>query len=167
MVYCISAAQEEETYNCYTFAFESTKDAKCIYKLHKAKLLKVISQFQSNIESFMESPNISKKKVSFLHKNTLETQRAKKQYNKKVVAVYPEDEPTDREFEVLILYASGGFTASEIATKFNVTTRTIEAHLEVIRDKTACRNRSAMKQYLIERGWDCLERFYLSQHTNA
>ena len=164
IVYCLSSSQAKDIYDCYTFVFESVKDAKYVYKAHKAKLLKIISHFQNNIEKFINSACVPQKTISLNHYNIAEIQKAKKNYAKDMLETLPDDEPSDREFEVLILYANGGYTSSEIAEKLEVTTRTIEAHLENIRDKTGCRNRSAMKKYLIERGWDSLERFYLSEH---
>lgn len=58
---------------------------------------------------------------------------------------------TSRELEVLKLIATG-LTNREIAGRFGVSTRTVDAHLRSIYAKLQVKSRSAATRYAVEHG---------------
>ena len=66
---------------------------------------------------------------------------------------------SDREFEVLILYAAG-FSAKQIAGMFYRSQKTIETHVTAIHQKMGVTDRVELKKYVVSKGWDGLEKFF-------
>jgi DNA-binding CsgD family transcriptional regulator len=58
---------------------------------------------------------------------------------------------TPREREVLLMLADG-FSAKEVALKLNITSRTVESHIDKLRLKTRSRNRTHMVAQAIQLG---------------
>ena len=56
-----------------------------------------------------------------------------------------------RESELIELVAAG-LTDAQIAARLYISIRTVQSHLDRIRDKTGCRRRAALTRYAIENG---------------
>lgn len=67
-------------------------------------------------------------------------------------AVMPENSPTDREREILILLAQG-YSNKLIAKTLAISVRTVESHRFSIRRKLGIDTAAALVRYVLARGW--------------
>lgn len=61
-----------------------------------------------------------------------------------------------------ILIYSAGFTAKQIAEMLHRSLYTIENHIAKIHKKKNCKDKSSLRKYVIDHGWDGLEKFFFS-----
>ena len=71
----------------------------------------------------------------------------------------------DRETEALLLYAAG-YTAKQIGEMFHRSPKTIEKHIEHIKNKTDCKDRKDLHAYVQDIGLAGMERFFFNYFTH-
>lgn len=131
------------------------------YDMHRIKILKFVSYFNHKAVNLMIEGNTSENlvQVSDYVNISKKISNAKRSY----VADFQESGETvnltDREFEIMVLYA-GGATAKQIANMLNKSPKTIEKHLDNLRKKTGHANRFLMHKYIIDNGWEDIIRFF-------
>ncbi len=150
----------------HMYSFHSNKKnadkAYRFYDLHRAKLLKFISYFNHKASHLIAEADLPENRIqipNYSPPNSL--QQAKRDYAAELRQENASFELKDREFEVMILYASG-CTERQIADMLNKSQFTVNTYLKTIRDKTNCRDRKSLHSYVSEHGWHGLEQFFFS-----
>lgn len=126
------------------------------YVYHQDKLLKFVSYFQRQANDLIQA--------GYRHKITLPNYQTPENkvvrfLDKELSDTGYELSFTSKEFVVLILYAAG-CTGKQIAEMLHKSEKTIETHLYNIREKTGHADRLSLKKYLIDQGWEGLEKFF-------
>ena len=68
----------------------------------------------------------------------------------------------DRKFEIMVIHASGCCTLAQLSGMFHCGVDTIMTCIERIYEETGCANRKSLHQYVVDKGWNGLERFFFS-----
>ncbi|GGG04920.1 MULTISPECIES: LuxR C-terminal-related transcriptional regulator [Cysteiniphilum] len=148
----------------YQYSFYANKkhadEAYRFYDLQRAKLLKFISYFNEKAKEIIIDGLKTENVVKF-GEHLPPYDQIKRSYAHELLQENASFDLSDREFEVLILYASG-CSASQIAKMLNKSINTVSTHLKIIRSKTYCNDKKSLRRYLIDHGWDGLERFFFS-----
>lgn len=156
--------EEQKCYHAYSFYSDCkhADKARVFYDIHRAKLLKFIAYFNTKAAHLINEGEKPENKI-YIPDYSLEgmPETHKRNYMEELKKEYPNTKLSDREFETLILFASGCTTkqVAEIMCKGEVT---IETHLSHIRKKTGCKDRRDLRIYVREHGWDGLEKFFFS-----
>ena len=148
-------------YYQYSF-FASRKNADKAYRfydLHRTKLLRYIKNFNDEASHLITEAQKPENKVFIPSYIPLSMKKIKRDYISEMKAVNASCKLSDREFEIMILFASG-CTAKQIAKMFHVTPSAIESHILKIREKTNCQDRMMLHRYVVEKGYSGLERFF-------
>lgn len=153
----------DEFNKCFhIYAFTSNKKnadkAYNFYDLYRAKLLKFITHFRHNAAQLIYECDKPENRI-LIPKYKHDYHEQKREYFKEIQREQASLNLTDREFEVMILYA-GGASAKQIATMLDKSPKTIETHLDNLRKKTGHADRLAMHKYVIDNGWGDLIRFF-------
>ena len=155
----------DENQACYyLYSFYSDRKnadkAYIFYETHRAKLLKFIKYFHQQAASLIMEAEKLENRVK-IPNYTVSLSTIKREYFKELKAENPNFKITDREFEIMIIY-SAGFTAKQIAEMLHRSLYTIENHIAKIHKKTNCKDKSSLRKYVIDHGWDGLEKFFFS-----
>lgn len=152
---------------CYhNYSFASNKKnadrAYAFYDIHRGKLLKFITCFKQKASHLILESNKPENLIlipnySIDHTDNL----SRRDYAMELQRENPNTKITDREFEIMLIYAAG-YTTKNIAEMLNKSEKTIETHLHNIREKYALKDRVAMKKYLMAQGHSGLEQFFFS-----
>ena len=158
----------DETLKCHhIYAFyancKNADKAYIFYDIHRAQLLKFISYFNRNTYQLMLEGHKMENRIQIPDYTVRETnnKNVKRDYTLELQQENKDTQLTDREFEILILFANG-CTVKQIAEILSRSEATIETHLAHLRYKTACKDRREMRMHIRDNGWDGLEKFFFS-----
>lgn len=154
--------EKQKCYYLYSF-YTDTKNAErgfVFYETHRAKLLKFIGYFNQQAASLMIEGEKLENRIKIPNYVIPESQ-IKRDYYAELKEDNHNFKLTDREFEIMIIY-SAGFTAKQIAEMLHRSLYTIENHIAKIHKKTNCKDKSSLRKYVIDHGWDGLEKFFFS-----
>lgn len=87
---------------------------------------------------------------------------AKRDYIAELKAENASCELKDRKFEIMLIHASGCCTLAQLAGMFHCGVDTIMTYIEHIYEETGCPSRKSLHQYVVDKGWNGLERFFFS-----
>lgn len=145
-------------FDVFTFSTSQKNYDKVLrfYTHHHDKLLKFAAYFNKEAQGIVAE--------GYSHKIDLpnyQTPEAKLTcfFDKEISETGHELSFTAKEFIVLILYAAG-CSAKQIASLIYKSENTIETHLYNIRKKTGHADRLSLKKYVIDQGWEGLEKFF-------
>ena len=161
----------DEFNKCFhQYSFYSDKKnadaAYSFYDIHRIQILKFISYFNHKASELMIEGNRTDNLLQISGYKNIEqkTANAKRDYAAELQANGESLDLTDREFEIMVLYA-GGATAKQIASMLNKSPKTIETHLDNLRKKIGHADRFSMHKYIIDNGWGDIIRFFFSLHS--
>ena len=130
--------------------------------MHRGKLLKFIHHFHlaskrlitlnDQSDAIVKIPNYNLSDIKDPQKRNYAEELRKESIKFNIT--------TDREFEMMIMFASGQ-TTIKIAEKLNKSVSTVETHLNHIRKKLKLTNRADFRKYLDAEDLSFLERFFL------
>ena len=154
--------EKQKCYYLYSFYSDKKNSDKAFvfYEAHRAKLLKFIGYFNQRAAPLMIEGEKLENRIHIPNYIIPESQ-IKRDYFRELTEDNPNFKLTDREFEILIIY-SAGFTAKQIAEMLHRSLYTIENHISKIHKKTKCKDKSSLRKYVIDHGWDGLEKFFFS-----
>lgn len=153
----------DDTYHLYAFYASRNNADKAyrFYDIHRGKLLKFISHFNKSSIDLVNEANMLEHKSKTLNYRTIKHIQNKRNYASELQSVGSNLNLTDREFEIMILYANG-CNSEQISQMLNRSKNTITAHLQIIRNKTGCHDKKSLHKYVIKNGWEGLEKFFFS-----
>ncbi|MBK2125673.1 response regulator transcription factor [Fangia hongkongensis] len=131
------------------------------YDIHRGKLLKFISYFCRAAESLIFEGNKPENRINIPSYTYTVVEQTRRSYAKELSKENASMELSDREFEIMILYANG-CSSTQIADMLNKSINTVSCYLKIIREKTNCRNKRSLHKYCIEHGWSGLEKFFFN-----
>lgn len=164
----IECIQKDPFNGCFhVFSFgarcKNADKAYTFYGLHRGKLLKFIYHFHSaskrlitlydQSDAIVQIPNYNLADVKDPQKRDYAEELRKESVKFNIT--------TDREFEMMIMFASGQTTV-KIAEKLNKSVSTVETHLNHIRKKLKLTNRADFRKYLDAEDFSFLERFFFN-----
>ena len=164
---CIQKDHFNDCFHIFSFGArcKNIDKAYSFYGLHRGKLLKFISHFHlaskrlitlcDQSDAIVQIPNYDLVNVKDPQKRDYAEELRKENINFNIT--------TDREFEMMIMFASGQ-TTLQISQKINKSVSTIETHLNHIRKKLCLTNRADFKKYLDDQGFLFLERFFFNYY---
>lgn len=153
----------------YIYSFSSNrKNADRAYKfygMHTIKLIKFIAYFNREAAHLIAEANKPENHIiipNYIPPNLPEKTRDFITEMKTIGAAY---KLGDRETEALLLYAAG-YTAKQIGKMFHRSPKTIEKHIEHIKNKTGCKDRKDLHAYVQDIGLAGMERFFFNYFTH-
>ena len=155
---------DPKIYHMYSFGSKTGNADKAysFYGLHSAKLLKFIVHFNKLIAPIITAEGHKpENRTHIANYEVNHIKNTQRNYAEEMILQNTSLELTDREFEVIILYATG-CTASQIAQMLSKSERTIETYILNIHNKLGCRDRKSLHRYVAIQGWIGLERFFLT-----
>ena len=164
-VECIQKDPLNDCFHVFSFGarYKNADKAYAFYGLHRGKLLKFISHFHSatkrlialndHSDAIIQIPNYKLTDVKDHQKRDYAAELRQESMNLNIT--------TDREFEMMIMFASGQTTV-QISQKLNKSLSTVETHLNHIRKKLHLRNRADFRKYLDDQDFSFLERFFFN-----
>ena len=158
----------DEALKCHhIYAFYANRKnadkAYIFYDIHRAKLLKFISYFNKNTYQLMLEGHKMENRTQ-IPDYTMREQKhnnIKRDYSLELGQENKNTQLSDREFEILILFANG-CTVKQIAEMLSRSDATIETHLGHLRQKIACKDRKEMRIHVRNNGWEGLEKFFFN-----
>ena len=161
----------DEVLQCHhIYAFyancKNADKAYIFYDIHRAKLLKFISYFNKNMYQLMLEGHKIENRTQIPDYTVRKTNNngIKKDYALELQQENKNTQLSDREFEILILFANG-LTVKQIAKMLSRSNATIETHLLHLKQKIDCNDRREMQIYIRDRGYEGLEKFFFSYIT--
>ena len=155
--------EKQKCYHVYSF-YSNRKNADKAYRfydMHSTKLLKFISHFNYAAAHLIAEADKPENRIQIPSYIPLDVKNIKRDYVAEMKAVNAGCALSDREFEVILLYAAG-CTAQQIADMFHRSSHTVIAHIKHIHAKTGCKDRKELNVYVHDHGWNGLERFFFS-----
>lgn len=155
--------EKQKCYHMYSF-YSNRKNADKSYRfydMHRAKLLKFIAYFNRSAAHLIAEADKPENRIQIPQYEAPIINDTHRDYMAELKAENASCSLTDREFEILILYASG-CTANQIAEMFHRSLNTIITHISSIHKKTNCSDKRSLRRYMMDRGWDGLEKFFFS-----
>lgn len=156
----------DERKKCYNFySFCTTKKladkAYTFYDMHRAKLLKFIAYFNREAAHLIEESNKPENLIKIPNYTSDDIEDPLRDYAVELERDNPNTKISDREFEIMLIYAAG-YTTKNIAKMLYKSEKTIESHIHSVKQKYGFPDRISMKRYLIAKGYDGLERFFFN-----
>lgn len=160
-----------QCYYIYSFVAnrKNADKAYLFYDIHRGKLLKFITYFKQQAAHLISEAHKPENLVSIPDYSTEGIENPLRNYAMELEQENPNTKISDREFEIMLIYAAG-YTTKNIGEMLHKSEKTIESHVHSIKQKYGFPDRVAMKKYLIAKGHDGLEKFffsYLPEHEHV
>jgi DNA-binding NarL/FixJ family response regulator len=136
------------------------------YNLHATKLLKFIAYFHLEAANLILESEKPENRIIIPSYTAPYITKKTRNYVAEMKAVNVGCALSDREFEVMLLYAAG-CTTSQIAEMFHRSAYTVGVHIKHIHHKTGCKDRRELNIYVRNHGWSGLERFFFSYFSKT
>lgn len=159
----------QDCYHLYSFCsgIKGISQAYQFYGLHKAQLLRIIANLNNKGYQYLNDA-AEKDALTTVHNHKpIKHTTTHHQGHQDMILDRFFPNLSDYEMEIVILYASGGFSAKQIGCLLNKSQKTVEYHLSQIRDKTPLKDRKDMNAYVRAKGWDKLVNFYANLGSNS
>ena len=135
----------DEPNKCYhMYSFYSDRQhadrAYSFYGMHTIKLIKFIAYFNREAAHLIAEANKPENRIIIPDYTPPELPEKTRDFVAEMKAVGAAYKLGDRETEALLLYAAG-YTAKQIGEMFHRSPKTIEKHIEHIKNKTGCKDR--------------------------
>ena len=162
----IELVYRDEINKCFNmYSFYATRKnadkAYSFYNIHRSKLLKFIGYFNCQARHIIAEGCRPENKIHIPNHTPPDTSKIKRDYMTELQFNNSHCKLTDREFEIMIIYAAG-FTGKQVSGMLHRSISTIENHIAKIHKKTGCKDKAALRKHVINNGWNDLERFFFS-----
>lgn len=159
--------EPNKCYHMYSF-YSDRKNADRaynFYNMHTAKLINFIAYFNREASHLMAEANKPENLITIPNYNSPELPEKTRDFVTEMKAVGASINLGDRETEALLLY-SAGYTAKQIGEMFHRSAKTIEKHIEHIKNKTGCKDRKDLHAYVHDIGLAGMERFFFNYFSH-